>query len=430
MKSRFRAYYSPTDVELADIWENGLVILDANALLNLFRYTPTTRRDFFRVLDSREESLWIPHQVGLEFHRNRHNVIADQRNAFSKTLSTLEGIQREAETALDKLEIKRHGTLDVGLMKSSIRKAVSRLSKKTEQLRELHESASGSQEAYDETLAHLTRLYTDRVGQPYSQDQLAKIYIEGKSRYALKAPPGYKDAAKGEPAMYGDLVLWKQILDVGSERQKHTIFVTDDLKEDWWLQVAGQTKGARPELVDEYCSSTGHLIHFYPPERFLEFAGTTGVAVSPEAQAEVEEVSDAGRRAAATWLPDGDLWDEEGALLRRRTFDPRSTDPVPPLLFLAHATRSQIARILNQVKSLDQRINDLEPSLFDGHDGSPSTPPLESVMSEIDALLTHRAGLLVDLGAAQQSLDEVENRLRAKDAGQYFQAQHPSRREP
>lgn len=90
MKSAFRGYYPPTEDELEVLWTEGLLVLDTNALLNLFRYTANTRREFLDVLTSRLEDLWIPHHVGVEFHRRRLDVIHEQRDAFSSIRKSIE----------------------------------------------------------------------------------------------------------------------------------------------------------------------------------------------------------------------------------------------------------------------------------------------------------------------------------------------------
>ena len=74
MKDLFRGYYSPTNDELDRMWNEGLIVLDTNALLNLFRYTESTRAEFLTVLQAIAEQLWIPHQIALEFQRRRLDV--------------------------------------------------------------------------------------------------------------------------------------------------------------------------------------------------------------------------------------------------------------------------------------------------------------------------------------------------------------------
>ncbi|MEV1132405.1 PIN-like domain-containing protein [Agromyces sp. NPDC049794] len=57
-----------------EIWENGTIVLDANALLGLYEQTAATRAVYVGALESVQERLWLPHQVALEFHKNRRRV--------------------------------------------------------------------------------------------------------------------------------------------------------------------------------------------------------------------------------------------------------------------------------------------------------------------------------------------------------------------
>ena len=82
-------------------------------------------------------------------------------------------------------------------------------------------------------------------------------------------PPGYKDKKEKEAKekftysgltyipMYGDLIIWKQILDKASNEDiDSVIFITDDAKEDWQYIIDSNGKktiGVRSELRDEIC---------------------------------------------------------------------------------------------------------------------------------------------------------------------------------
>lgn len=79
------------------------------------------------------------------------------------------------------------------------------------------------------------------------------VLSEGPRQYRQRVPPGYADLKDKEGFnVFGDLVSWKQILEYAQSRSVNLIFLTDDQKEDWWLQVRGNTLGPRPELVEEF----------------------------------------------------------------------------------------------------------------------------------------------------------------------------------
>jgi NADPH:quinone reductase len=62
-------YRTVTEDDYHALLTSGLVVLDTNALLNLYRYVAKTREDLIAVLTSLEGRLWIPHHVMLEFLR-------------------------------------------------------------------------------------------------------------------------------------------------------------------------------------------------------------------------------------------------------------------------------------------------------------------------------------------------------------------------
>lgn len=291
MKNAFRAYYPPTEEELKDLWENGLIILDAGALLVFFRYSASTRDEFLRVLTDKKDSLWLPHQVGLEFHRNRLKVVAEQKQGFERTIKFLTELSDHAHDSISKLNIRRHITLDLEVLDRRLNKRIEKVAADVRKLQKAHRESLKSG-ADDKILIQIADLYESRLGEPYDKEGLAKLYAEGSDRYDREQPPGYMDRKdKKEPDMYGDLVLWNQILDKGKEAKRPAVFITDDLKEDWWLFVSGERKGPRTELVEEYYEASGKRILFYTPQSFLHFAATQGATVSAQTQDEVKEVS-------------------------------------------------------------------------------------------------------------------------------------------
>jgi len=65
MKQVFPGHYRPTHQEIDRMWAEGTFVFDANALLNLYRYTDGTRETFIQTLEALASRVWIPYQVGL-----------------------------------------------------------------------------------------------------------------------------------------------------------------------------------------------------------------------------------------------------------------------------------------------------------------------------------------------------------------------------
>jgi hypothetical protein len=63
------AYRTVTDDDYHSLLTSGLVVLDTNALLNLYRYHAKTREDLIKVLARLESRLWVPYHVMNEFFK-------------------------------------------------------------------------------------------------------------------------------------------------------------------------------------------------------------------------------------------------------------------------------------------------------------------------------------------------------------------------
>ncbi|BAZ86876.1 hypothetical protein NIES806_30930 [Dolichospermum compactum NIES-806] len=102
----------------------------------------------------------------------------------------------------------------------------------------------------------MIEILNGKIGNPYSD--LLYIYKLSEERFKYSVPPGYEDAKKKPvPDMYGDAILWLQLIDYAKSEKKPIIFVTDDDKEDWWLESGGKTISPRPELVQEMLTEAG-----------------------------------------------------------------------------------------------------------------------------------------------------------------------------
>jgi hypothetical protein len=126
----------------------------------------------------------------------------------------------------------------------------------------------------DSILDNLSEIFDGKVGKDFREEQLKSIYSEGIGRYQKKTPPGYMDNNKekeGERIYFGDLILWKQIIEKAKKDKKHIILVTNEKKEDWWYKVNGKKIGPRGELVKEFREATKKLIAVYTLDRFIEY---------------------------------------------------------------------------------------------------------------------------------------------------------------
>lgn len=86
MKELFPGYSRKTESEIKDIWESGIIVFDANVLLNLYRYSNETKDTILHLISKFSKQIFLPYQSALEYNRNRYEVIAEQEKAYKEFL--------------------------------------------------------------------------------------------------------------------------------------------------------------------------------------------------------------------------------------------------------------------------------------------------------------------------------------------------------
>lgn len=273
MKEKFSEYYKISEAELKKHWEEDIFSFDANVLLNLYRYTPKTRDAFFNLLEKIKDRIWIPYQAALEYQRNRLIVINAQKEAYKEIREVLEKKKGEIESKLN--SFKKHPYLQATELKMQIESAFEAIGKDLDKLESNHPDYLTEDPIWE----RLTNLLKGKIGEDFSKEDLDKICKEGKKRYEESIPPGYMDFKskknESEKNLYGDLLIWKQLIEKTKTLKGSIILITDDLKEDWWYKFQGKTISPRPELIKEFKDETKKRINIYQADKFLELANST-----------------------------------------------------------------------------------------------------------------------------------------------------------
>ncbi|MCT2535700.1 PIN domain-containing protein [Aquibacillus koreensis] len=283
MNTQFDTFFELSKEEYKQLWKECIFVFDANVLLNLYRYTESTRNQFLKTIKEVEDRIWIPFQVGLEFQKNRLTVIQDQLDSYGKITNT---IQKKSAAMLSELDEelkdykKRHPSLDLSNIKERINSTFQDLISDINKAEEDHPNLMQN----DVIWHKINNLFQGKVGEPFDQEDLDEIYKHGEKRYSYKIPPGYEDLKEKKGKIkyfnglyikeeFGDLILWKEILKKAKTENKQIIFVTDDEKEDWWEIVKRRvTIGPRFELINEFKSEVGTTFYMYKTHRFLDYA--------------------------------------------------------------------------------------------------------------------------------------------------------------
>ena len=270
MRKLFLEYYGLSEQQIKAVWAKSLIVFDTNVLLNLYRYNDDACKEFLKVIETYNDRLWIPYQVGLEFHKRREEIIRKHSAAYTELGSELSGqLAKSIEVLTSKYS--RHPYISVSDIKRKVQRTADSIAKSLAKQGTEHPNYLND----DPILDSITRLFDGRTGSDFTEEVLEALYKEGEKRYMNQVPPGYCDEKnkKGQSkrSLYGDLIVWKQTIQHCKDQKKHLIFVTDDHKPDWWEKVEGKN-APRKELIKEFVNNTGCDILIYDSQRFLEYA--------------------------------------------------------------------------------------------------------------------------------------------------------------
>jgi len=254
MENKFKWYIPLSDDELNSIWNNGILTVDANVILDLYRYHENTRNILLKTLKDFKGRLWLSHQAATEFVKNRKKVIVASEGSFRKAGDELSKLRSTFDDFFGRL--KENRTVSNTLLDD--------LNNKTKESIDYVESKIKEEESKhpkfldeDPVLLELLVLFEGAVGDDFEDKKKEDIKKEAEQRVANKIPPGYQDDNKEGEGAYGDYYLWRQVLEQAKKENKPIIFVTSERKDDWWERISGKTTGSRQELMKESMEFSG-----------------------------------------------------------------------------------------------------------------------------------------------------------------------------
>jgi len=269
MENTFKVEFYPTDKDIQDIWKDSLIVFDTCSILNLYRYSESTRKQYLSVMKQVKERLWLPYQVGQEYFKNRLTTIISIGLSYDEIIRKLDDQFKEVQKSIN-TGFKFH--------EDDLKSLIEEIEGGFTKIKEAVENSKKSRIPFtikdDPVLKEINVIYKNRVGESYTSEQISAINKEGEERYKNGVPPGYCDRNKDDVKKnkFGDLILWKQIIDKSLKDKKNIIFITDDAKEDWWLTIHGRTISPRKELYSEFLEKTKQKILIYRPDIFMKYA--------------------------------------------------------------------------------------------------------------------------------------------------------------
>lgn len=257
-----------TKNEITELWSTAAIAIDTSILCNFYEYSSSTVNEVFGALRAMGDRCWLPHQVVMEFTRQRESKISGAESQYDKA-------NKEARKLLELTRAtSRHPHV-----KSADRRIVSEAVDAICNTFDMAKSEVSKLRKHDWILEAIDNVFGSRVGPEPTAAMIQEWQAEGARRAHLKSPPGYLDSGKLLSNRFGDLFIWMQMMDHCKEHHRGLIFITNDRKEDWWDDDL-----PRSELRDEFRAATANECHFYTLDHFVKQAKDRGLApsVSPE----------------------------------------------------------------------------------------------------------------------------------------------------
>ncbi|WP_435769899.1 PIN-like domain-containing protein [Nocardioides sp. SYSU DS0651] len=321
----FEAYRTHTDEELREALRTCMVVFDTNVLLNLYRYNAETRASIVDVMTALSERLWIPHQVLEEFWRNRERALADPLGQVQQTADELEKLRAAAVEQL-RMWVNRAALnkADEEAVESSLNEAFASAETLLDGLVDEAAVQRARNTQHDSVLSLLEPVLRGRVGSPMSAEKYVAAVKEGNRRAEASEPPGFADVKKvnrGGEGAAGDYLVWEQVLVEASARGVPVLFVTGDVKRDWWRFEGNSARGPRVELARELKTRCGQDLFMLRPDTLLGLADAVAVSVRPGSVEDVERTTrvedpDTGERPHTGWTAEA-----VETLLRRLNYE-------------------------------------------------------------------------------------------------------------
>ena len=228
----------------------------------------------------------------LEFHERRTSVMATRSGEASQTIDLLNKNRLQLEAGIgtwaNRVGLPQE---DREQLIDSIGSAVNQVADRIREQSSDNAFEDAEDTAKDPVISALVSILGGNVGKPFSADELREAKKEAQQRMTDSRPPGWKDAKKRDNPE-GDYLIWLQTLQEAKRRGVDVLFVTGDVKEDWWRRERGEAKGPLPELAYEMHVVADVRLFMLRPESLLVHAGNAlGITVSNETVQDAQRVT-------------------------------------------------------------------------------------------------------------------------------------------
>lgn len=252
--------------------ENSYIMLDTNVLIDLYDLENEAIIELLEKLRGQMERLWLPFQVYSEYYKHRERKVKERVNriiGLGGTISSeinlligrINGIYNDKNIAQERVrEIGRNFLNDLNTIEMKFRQELQ------EYIQQTNNEEQPINIESDIIMDFVEELHITSNTEGFKGYELLEIFAEGQKRYQFSCPPGFTDKGKENVnskekktfetyiRVFGDLIIWKEILRKVRRERKNLIFIENEKKKDW---LTDDEKRSVPKILsDEYEESS------------------------------------------------------------------------------------------------------------------------------------------------------------------------------
>lgn len=271
---------------------------DTSALLSLYRKRQDLV-DYFDVnIQNVNNDIRIPSTVQKEYDRNVSSAKSHLKNELIKNIQNFQNniFDRVNQSLVQISELlSNSNSPDLGTFMTLQNDSIKKLSDLNQFFIQLEISEDKKKIDKVSGLMENFLMLPGNLLPIISRVEQIKLMNEGYTRAKHHFPPGYmdmkdkyhglkKEALKKSQGQkrpeeliryLGDYFIWSEIIKDVLSKEENALFITSDLKEDWW-EIPKKTYDLisykpRKELIEEFVELTGKRIEFIPFDLFISF---------------------------------------------------------------------------------------------------------------------------------------------------------------
>lgn len=277
MDSKIYDIFCMTDKREEALWKDAIIVFDTSSIGDLYFLKEDAKETMVAIFQHLSDRCWLPAQVMFEYQKNRAKFITNPiEEKYQNPDFTSNRILMEIDNYLSKNVqapyyhpyLDKDAADEITTRKKDIEAAFLKIK---ETVKDQHDKRKVELQHVKDDDILFNQLSQMSIGKPYAFNEVMSIIEEGELRYRNLIPPGYMDAPKKAGTQkYGDLIIWKEILQQAQSVSKPVIYVCDDFKEIYVDDKKSGCYTPRHEMIREFIDETGYDIWIYPMLDFIK----------------------------------------------------------------------------------------------------------------------------------------------------------------